>query len=571
MNSQHWHNANHTLCAKIISELHYEERLHPKQIQGFWQLTTLSRNWTFNANVTIWGMLDIDLTSLKCSDGKLPQACQLLLDVRDQLSISDINLGNLLEEIQQTLYSDVQRLSNLSHITAQDLVNMNETQRQQYIDAHPKAIANKGRLGWGKESLQNYSPESGAPFKLRWLAARKSHCLAGITEQRPYEQILTNILGDKSLSKLSSLLGDQLQDFWLFAVHPWQHQRFLTAQYACLFAQGDLIDLGEHGPDWHAQQSIRTLSTLDNNVSFDAKTALSILNTSCYRGIPGKFIVQGPRLSAWLNQIAKSDTTLRDHGLHVQQEVAGFYCPHPYQAQIKQGPYRYHEMLGCIWRERAETVIGPLKRPITMAALMQTDLSGQPLIGALIENSELDIEHWLEKLFNHVVIPIYHLMCQYGVGLVAHGQNVTLILENNQPVGCIIKDFHGDLRLVDQDYPELDSLDLDIRKTLTRLPAHYLVHDLLTGHFVTVLRFISPKVASLGLSEVRFYRLLNQVITQYQTQHPELTPRYKQFDLLSPKIDKICINRVRFKIGYGDSDERPLPDVGQPIDNPLMG
>lgn len=570
MNKQYWHTANQHLCAKIITELHYEERLNPIPAGAGWVLSTDTpgREWRFHADITVWGMLNIDESSLHCSDLSQPLAAQLLIDVQAALEISDINLANLLEEVQQTLYSDMQRLGQLEKVTAGDMAMMPETLRQRYIDSHPKAIANKGRLGWGADDLQRYSPESGHPFKLRWLAVRKSLCQSGIAAGLDYQQLLDNVL-ETAGDILQRSLGDQAAHFWLIAVHPWQYQRFLTGQYAALFADGDLIDLGEHGPDWLAQQSIRTLSAEDQTIRYDAKTALSILNTSSYRGIPGKFIVQGPELSAWLAHTAAADPTLAKHGLKVQQEVAGFYCAHPFQAQIEQGPYRYDEMLGCIWRERAEAVVRDTQRPMTMAALMQTDQSGAPLIGALIDASGLSATEWLTKLFNHVVVPLYHLMCKYGVALVAHGQNITLILEDNQPAGCIIKDFHGDLRLVDQPYPELDSLSQDIRDTLTRLPAKYLVHDLLTGHFVTVLRFISPHLIKLGVSEREFYQLLRQTLIRYQQQHPELAERYTQFNLLSPTIDKICINRVRFRIGYGDSNERPLPDIGQPIPNPL--
>ncbi|WP_206377700.1 hypothetical protein [Vibrio celticus] len=46
---------------------------------------------------------------------------------------------------------------------------------------------------------------------------------------------------------------------------------------------------------------------------------------------------------------------------------------------------------------------------------MQGDLNGKPLIGSLIDASGITIEQWLEKLFSHVVVPLYHLMCKYGV------------------------------------------------------------------------------------------------------------------------------------------------------------
>ena len=52
-------------------------------------------------------------------------------------------------------------------------------------------------------------------------------------------------------------------------------------------------------------------------------------------------------------------------------------------------------------------------------------------------------------------------------------------------------------------------------------------------------------------------------------QNPELAERFALFDLFAAKIPRIAINKVRFAIGYGDSGERPLPDLGTPLDNPL--
>ena len=86
------------------------------------------------------------------------------------------------------------------------------------------------------------------------------------------------------------------------------------------------------------------------------------------------------------------------------------------------------------------------------------------------------------------------------------------------------------LRLIDQDYPELSTLDQDIQDNLVRLPSHYLIHDLLTGHFVTVLRFVSPMLESTGITEAEFYRLLKSTLQEYQSQHPELNDRFKALE-----------------------------------------
>jgi aerobactin synthase len=86
---------------------------------------------------------------------------------------------------------------------------------------------------------------------------------------------------------------------------------------------------------------------------------------------------------------------------------------------------------------------------------------------------------------------------------------------------------------------------------------------------VTTLRFISPWFVSLGISEAEFYRQLGDTLRRYQQAHPQLNERFRLFDVLSETKEKICINRVRFNIGYDDSNERPVPMFGEAIRNPL--
>ncbi|MCP5810431.1 IucA/IucC family siderophore biosynthesis protein, partial [Klebsiella pneumoniae] len=74
--------------------------------------------------------------------------------------------------------------------------------------------------------------------------------------------------------------------------------------------------------------------------------------------------------------------------------------------------------------------------------------NNQPLIGAYIDRSGLDAETWLTQLFRVVVVPLYHLLCRYGVALIAHGQNITLAMKEGVPQRVLLKDFQGDMRLV---------------------------------------------------------------------------------------------------------------------------
>lgn len=222
-----------------------------------------------------------------------------------------------------------------------------------------------------------------------------------------------------------------------------------------------------------------------------------------------------------------------------------------------------------IWRESAQSKLGENESAILMAALMESDESGVPLISEYIQASGLSIEAWLDKLFDAVVIPFYHLLCKYGVSLIAHGQNVTLVMEDGVPKRILLKDFQGDMRLVERDIPEQENLDPLVKEVTVKLPEELIIHDLQTGHFVTVLRFISPLVETLGLSEIEFYRVLAQRVRTYMAMTPEYKDRFERLDLFKPRILRIGLNLAKFRHSTDSSASRMLPDMDDKVDNPL--
>ena len=135
-----------------------------------------------------------------------------------------------------------------------------------------------------------------------------------------------------------------------------------------------------------------------------------------------------------------------------------------------------------------------------------------------------------------VVVPLYHLLCRYGVALIAHGQNITLAMKEGVPQRVLLKDFQGDMRLVKEEFPEMDSLPQEVRDVTSRLSADYLIHDLQTGHFVTVRRFISPLMVRLGVPERRFYQLLAAVLSDYMKKHPQMSEPVSYTHLTVPTI-----------------------------------
>lgn len=558
-----WIRINQRLMAKIIGETHYEECLSPQNTgSDGYQLTLDGHDYCFRARLSVWGWLRVSPASLTRDGQQARDAIQLVLDAQTPLGMSDIVLANVIEELQNTLAGDRLQQERLAGLTADGMLDLPSVELEGLLDGHPKLLANRGRMGWSQTDLDAYSPEAGNRFRLRWLAVAPA--MAGThTGQPPLEQCLA---ADEQAE-----LVTEAGPWPLMPVHPWQWNHRLQAQYGDALARGRIRDLGVHGHWYQPQQSLRTLSNVSAPGNCDLKVSLTILNTSSYRGIPAEPIALGPALSQWLWTCSQTDPEFTRAGLEVQREEAGSHIPHCHQAQIKGAPYRYHEMLGAVWRESLASKTGPGERSMLMATLMQCDDQGHSLIAALIKRSGLNPEAWLTRLFEHVTVPLYHLLCAYGIGLVAHGQNLGLILRDAIPQRLAVKDFHGDLRCVDQPLPEQAGMPPHLLDGLTRLPPDHLVHDLITGHFITTLRFISPLLEDdMAFPESRFYSLLAERLRAYQTRHPELSEQFRQFPLLRPTLERVCVNRVRFRVGYEDHAERPSPELGTPLSNPLL-
>ncbi|MCA9696654.1 MAG: hypothetical protein KC431_03935, partial [Myxococcales bacterium] len=219
-----------------------------------------------------------------------------------------------------------------------------------------------------------------------------------------------------------------------------------------------------------------------------------------------------------------------------------------------------------IWRQSARFVLAANEREVPAAALQQCDLAGVPLARIWIERSGLSPRDWVAALLEHSAVPLYHLLCAHGLAVIAHGQNLGLVLRDSRPTAMILRDFHGDLRRCEA----VEFADDDPLAALTALPDAHAVHDLYTGYFVSVLRFVGPLLErSVGLAERELLTLLRRALERYRDEHPQLGRRLEALDLLRPTMARICLNRARLRPGHGSGSQRPLPVLGPPIINPL--
>lgn len=507
-----WQEINRELVAKAISELLFEEVLTADDDEI---ITGSGASWKFQGIKGVWGSIKIRPESITRNGQEIFEATDFFLDTQKETGMSDITLGNFFEEMHNTLLADLHLKKSSAHINVREIAEWNGEKLQTVLTGHPKILLSKGRVGWTASDREKYSPETAQPFQLFWI-----------------------MVGDKKIP-----------------VHPWQWDRYISTQFVGEIAKGEITPLGFEGDYYLPQTSLRTLSNVTNPHLPDIKLPLSVLNTSCVRGLPAKYVKIGSAVSHKLHDVCESDEKLKT--VKVLREEKGIAVTHPAFTKISGAPYRYHELLGAVWRESAQSKIATDEKAILTAALFHQDSEGQALIGEYIRRSGRTTQEWLTAFFEVTMKPLLHLQVKYGVGLVAHGQNIVLILKNDFPTGMILKDFHGDMRLSNELPHEAFR---EFETSLTTLPPHYLIHDLITGSLVTVHRFISLVMKeSMNFSEETYYQIMASVLKDEPGAHM----------LMRAEFEKLLLNKVRFKIGYGDSDERPLPMLCGPLGNPL--
>lgn len=579
-----WADVNRALLAKAIAECCYEQALTAELDTAGHGRLPLSGDveYRFRAWRSVWDFLIVAPESVeRLNDGRrtaATDAAQFFIDAAPDLGMTGVTLGNLLHELTHTLAADLTLRRRRAGRSAAALAALDDESLQGYLDGHPKALANKGRKEWGRQDMARYAPEADRPVQMHWLAVHRDLARCGLKPGLTGIALLAESLDESEQAALGAALhhaGGDWSTHVPLPVHPWQFEQHVSLHYQAELSAGRIIDLGPAGDAYCPLISLRSFHNRQRPAAHHLKLPLTVLNTSCYRGITGRYIEIGAALSAWLADSCARDPLFIDRRTGVLQEVAGIHVPHSAHAQVADSPYRYKEMLGAVWRQSPHALLGPGERHLTYAALLQRDDAGRSIAGALIDSSGQPATDWLAGLFDVTVVPLYHLLCRYGLALVAHAQNLTLLFRADRPCGMLLKDFHGDLRQValPDGHPRFEAagtLPAAVQATLTALPPAYLVHDLITGHFVTVLRFLSAALAAEAvIDEHTVYRVLGERLRAYQQTHPELEDRFALFDLFRPRLERVCINRVRFAVGYDDSADRPQPTLGGELINPL--
>ncbi|MFI6346230.1 IucA/IucC family protein [Streptomyces sp. NPDC050560] len=589
LTSRRWRDAAREMLAKMLAEFAYEELLrvseHPAP-HGPAAVGTHSvalddgARVAFRARRGAYGSLRVEPDSITLAEpGGEPKPfgdpLAFLVRARRTLGVDGATLGHVVRELSHTLAADA-RLAHTG-LTVGELADLGYAELEGHQTGHPWLVLNKGRIGFSAGDAAVWAPEARRPAALPWIAVHTSVATyRGVAGLHRAERLYARELGPLARGRFTDVLrarGLDPDDYLYLPVHPWQWENVVLPLFASSAAEDHIVPLPTDGDLRLPQQSIRTFLNVTRPERLTVKLSLSVLNTLVWRGLPTERTLAAPAVTAWMHGLRDADPFLRDEcRVILLGEVASVAVAHPVYDGLPEVPYQYRELLGAIWREPIGPRLAGGERARTLAALLHTDASGRSFAAELVERSGLDARVWLRRLFGALLPPLLRFLYRYGTVFSPHGENAIVVFdERDVPVRLAVKDFVDDVNLSAVALPEHRGIPRDVRAVLLTEAPGFLPQFIHSGLFVGVFRYLAPLCeAQLGVAEDDFWSMVRAEIVRHQERFPELKERYEMFDLLTPRIDRLCLNRNRLlQDGYRDRARRPHAAVHGSVANPL--
>ncbi|MGP3632183.1 IucA/IucC family protein [Streptomyces sp. 24-1644] len=594
LNRTGWDRAAARLLAKMLGEFAYEEVIEPTALDEAGDSYSLTLDdgavLRFRARRGVYGSWRVDAGSIAEIDAARPaepagasravprpfrDPLTFLARAHRLLGIDGATLGHLIREITTTLAAD----AGLDHtaVSAARLAELDYAELEGHQTGHPWLVANKGRLGFSAGDMARFAPEARRKVRLPWIAvSTRIAGYRGVPRLATPEHLYAQELDPSVRASFDATLrarGLDPQEYLFLPVHPWQWGEWIVPHFAPAIADGDIVPLHADDDLRLPQQSIRTFSNVARKDRHTVKLPLSILNTLVWRGLPTERTLAAPAVTAWVQGRCESDPFLRDIcGVILLGEVASVAVEHPLYDRLPETPYQFKEILGAIWREPLHPRLAPGERARTLASLLHTDPQGRAFVAELATRSGLTPTAWLTRLFAALLPPLLHFLYRYGTVFSPHGENAIVVFDDQDvPVRLAIKDFVDDVNISARPLPEHDDMPEAVRRILLTEEPAFLTQFIHSGLFVGVFRYLSPLCEEqLGVPEDEFWLLVRAEILRHHARFPELKDRFEMFDMLTPRIKRLCLNRNRLHLdGYRDRPQRPHAAVHGTVPNPL--
>ncbi|MGW7408466.1 IucA/IucC family protein [Streptomyces sp. NPDC054833] len=324
---------------------------------------------------------------------------------------------------------------------------------------HPTPKARTGK----PEDWLAYGPETGARFRLRYLAVRR-HL----------------VREEGELHEMDALCPAAGPGFAVLPVHPWQYRLLQDHdRLREVMAAGDVVDTGTHGPELVPTASVRTLYHPETDTFL--KFSLNVRLTNCVRK-HASYELSG---AVSLNRLLQP----------VFAELTGRY---PGCALLAEPGYRtldtdgdLLEGLGVIVRSGLRHHLRPGVTPLLAAAVADEYPSSAAHVSHLLARGDGDVLAWWDAYLRLLLPPVLAAYFEHGVVLEPHLQNVVVGVDaDGTPVQVLFRDLEGTKLLPGHHQRTLGDLPDDVRDPLTYEPErgwNRVAYCLLVNHTAEVL------------------------------------------------------------------------------------
>jgi len=305
---------------------------------------------------------------------------------------------------------------------------------------HPTA---KAKVGWSEQDYKAFSPESGQSLRLDWVAVRRDRLLcADRAHFSATAELVTN--DDELLSFATAFerLGISQTDYLALPVHPWQRRNVLPFEFESEFESGICVPLDIKAGQYVPTSSLRSLAPVDESGKH-VKVPVGIYSLGAQRLLSARQLINGEIGQLLLSDIIDSDSRLKKH-IFLCDETKWWIFHDSEKDLFKNKPGQ----LSCVIRQYPTQLHND--EHVKLIPMCSLSVHGNPgkrhLFYYLLKTKREQIVYFddILDLFSKICSTFVSSMLiffRYGIMPEVHGQNVLLVIRDQDVVGLMLRDF----------------------------------------------------------------------------------------------------------------------------------
>jgi siderophore synthetase component len=318
------------------------------------------------------------------------------------------------------------------------------------VTGHLLHPCTKSKIGLTIEEVMQYSAEFDSNLPVYFIAIHKEIAyhnpkIKSEEIQQFWVEEYPNLLDE--LKKSCIKTNQEINDFFIIPIHPWQKEHVLDALYATEIEKNQILVI-DYQITTKPTLSVRTVLPVEKD--FHIKLPLNIQMTSAVRTISPNSIHNGPEITLIVNEILRKEDGFKQT-LHIIGEEFGvrFQSKQSSEQNFKDR----NKNLSYLIRKTPTSLLEEGEHAVVACALFNlSPVTNQLFLYEMIEQFHLRNLHnsmeenlflFFKKYMTVVLSGVLPLMTKYGIGLEGHLQNTLIVFRDWEPVKVLIRDLGG--------------------------------------------------------------------------------------------------------------------------------